>query len=70
MSIQQVGDLKLYDVEELSQILHVQERTVRKLFKDGTLKGRKLARKWYITEEALKNYFSQTEPDSHPEEAL
>ena len=61
----QAGDLKLYEVKELSQLLAIQERTVRKLFRDGTLKGRKLAKKWYITEEALKDYFSQAEPNSH-----
>jgi len=61
----QAGDLKLYEVKELAQLLAIQERTVRKLFRDGTLKGRKLAKKWYITEEALKDYFSQAEPNSH-----
>jgi excisionase family DNA binding protein len=65
----QAGDLKLYEVKELSQLLAIQERTVRKLFRDGTLKGRKLAKKWYITEESLKDYFSQAEPDSQSEEA-
>jgi len=65
----QAGDLKLYEVKELSQLLAIQERTVRKLFRDGTLKGRKLAKKWYITEESLKDYFSQVEPDSQSEEA-
>lgn len=57
----QVGDLKLYDVEELSEILHIQERTVRKILRDGTLRGKKLARKWYVPEEALKEYFKQAE---------
>jgi excisionase family DNA binding protein len=58
----QVGDLKLYDVEELSDMLHVQDRTIRKLLREGQLKARKLARKWYVSEESLKEYFSQTEP--------
>lgn len=57
----QVGDLKLYDVEELSEMLHIQERTVRKILRDGTLKARKLARKWYVSEDSLKEYFKQAE---------
>ncbi len=66
----QVGDLKLYDVEELSDLLHIQERTVRKLLRDGTLKAKKLARKWYVSEEAIKEYFqaedqSQQEASNH-----
>lgn len=63
----QVGDLKLYDVEELSEILHIQERTVRKILRDGTLRGKKLARKWYVPEEALKEYFKQAEAPASEE---
>jgi excisionase family DNA binding protein len=57
----QVGDLKLYDVEELSEMLHVQDRTIRKLLKEGQLKARKLARKWYVSEDSLKEYLNQAE---------
>lgn len=57
----QVGDLKLYDVEELSEMLHIQERTIRKLLREGSLKARKLARKWYVSEDSLKEYFNQAE---------
>lgn len=57
----EVGDLKLYDVQELSELLHIQDRTIRKLLREGTLKARKLARKWYVSEDSLKEYFSQAE---------
>lgn len=55
-------NLILYDVEELSQVLDIQERTIRQLLRDGKLKGRKLARKWYVTEDSLQEYFGQPEP--------
>ena len=58
----QIGDLKLYDVEELAGLLDVQEKTIRAYLRDGKLKGRKIARKWYIPEEAIQEYFSQPEP--------
>lgn len=58
----QVGDLKLYEVKELSELLNIQERTIRKLLREGTLKAKKLARKWYVSEESLKEYFSQDDP--------
>jgi len=45
-------------------MLHIQERTIRKLMRDGTLKARKMARKWYASEESLKEYFSQAEVKS------
>lgn len=57
-----LGDMTLYTVEELAEMLHIQERTIRKLLRDGTLPGRKLARRWYASEDALKAYFSQSEP--------
>ncbi len=61
-------DLVLYDVEELSKTLAIQERTIRALLREGKIKGRKLARKWYVTEQSLQEYFSQSEPDADQEE--
>lgn len=57
-----LGDLTLFTVGELAERLEVQERTIRDYLKTGKLKGRKLAGKWYITEDALRAYFSQDEP--------
>lgn len=63
-----IGDMVLYDVEELAKLLDVQERTIRAYLKDGKLKGRKMARRWYVTEESLKAYFEQPEPEPEDEE--
>ena len=63
-------NLILYDVEELSQVLDIQERTIRQLLREGRLKGRKLARKWYVTEESLQEYFSQPEAQDSQEDGL
>jgi len=60
-----VGGLELFTVEELSRLLNIQERTIRKLLKAGKLKGRKLARRWYVAEDHLRDYFNQQE--SHGE---
>jgi excisionase family DNA binding protein len=67
MMPKKIGDLKLYSVEELSEILDIQETTIRKYLRDGKLRGRKLARKWYISEESLAEYFREDETE--PEEA-
>ena len=45
MSIK-LGDLELFTVEELSEKLGVQERTIREYLKAGKLKGKKMARRW------------------------
>ena len=63
-----LGQLTLYGVDELSEILEIQEVTIRKYLRDGKLKGKKLARRWYVTEESLQDYFRQSEPDRAPEE--
>lgn len=64
-----IGDIKLYTVEELSELLDIQETTIRKYLREGRIRGRKMAKRWYISEENLASYFSQTEPKTEPEEA-
>ena len=60
----QIGDLKLYDVPELAELLDVQERTIRAYLREGKIKGKKMARKWMVTEEALRDYFEEPEPEA------
>jgi len=64
-----IGEIRLYSVEELSELLDVQETTIRKYLRDGKLRGRKMARRWYVSEESLAEYFRETEPQAKPEEA-
>lgn len=59
----QIGDLKLYPVEELATLLNIQESTVRKILREGRIPGRKMAKRWYVSEDSLRAYFSQAEPD-------
>ena len=69
MSIQ-VGDMKLYDVEELAEMLDVGLPTIRRYLREGKLKGKKLAKRWYVSEESLKDYFQPEEvSELQPEEA-
>ncbi len=57
----QIGDLRLFEVEDLAESLGLHERTVRQLLREGRLRGRKLGKRWYVTEESLKAYFSDTD---------
>lgn len=69
MSIQ-VGDMKLYDVEEVAEMLSVGEPTIRRYLRQGKLKGKKLAKRWYVSEDNLKDYFQPEEvSELQPEEA-
>lgn len=56
MSIQ-VGDMKLYAVEEVAEMLNVGEPAIRRYLRQGKLKGKKLAKRWYVSEDNLKDYF-------------
>ena len=57
-----IGDLVLYDIEELAMKLGVRSRYVRKLLADGDLQGKRFAKKWYVSEKSLTEYFSQVDP--------
>lgn len=52
-----LGELTLFDVQELSKKFNLNPVTVRNYMRTGRLRGRKVGKKWYITEEALQDYF-------------
>lgn len=56
-----VGDFTAYNVEELSELLGVQPKTIREMLKTGKLHGKKLARRWYVSEEDIRAYFQEPE---------
>ena len=55
----QVGELKLFDVQELAELLGVQDNTIRNYLKAGRIAGQKLGTKWYVSEDGLRDYFNQ-----------
>lgn len=52
-----IADMTLYDVQDLAELLSLHEKTVRTLLRNDTLKGKKLAKKWYVNANDLKAYF-------------
>ena len=69
MSIQ-VGDMRALCCGGVAEMLSVGEPTIRKYLRQGKLKGKKLAKRWYVSEEALKDYFQPEEvSELQPEEA-
>ena len=55
----QIGDIKLYSVLELSQVLKITTVTLRTYIRQGKIKGQKIGGMWYITEERLKEFFNK-----------
>lgn len=54
-----IGNLTLYSVDDLHDMLGVSKLTLRSYIRNGKIRGRKLGVSWYVTEEAIKEYFDQ-----------
>ena len=52
-----IGNRIAYDLRELSQKLQLSERTIRKYINRGKLQAFKLGLKYYVTQEAVDEYF-------------
>lgn len=59
-----IGSLTLYSVDDLHEMLGVSKMTLRAYLREGRLKGRKLGVQWYVTEESIRSYFDEQEPES------
>lgn len=64
----QLGELRLFTLEELSEKLGITTVTLRAYIKEGRLKGRKAGVRWYVSEEALREYFASASPDDERDE--
>jgi len=54
--MKQIGDIKFYDVQEIAKIFDMTPQSIRKFLKEGRIKGRKVGTRWYVTEEAIRDY--------------
>lgn len=54
-----IGSLTLYSIEDLHEMLGISKMTLRAYLREGRLKGRKLGVQWFVTEEAIRDYFNQ-----------
>ena len=57
----QMGDLKLYSLQELSDTLKLTIITLRTYVRQGKLKARKLGTRWYVSEDNLREFFNTPE---------
>ncbi|NLI08453.1 MAG: helix-turn-helix domain-containing protein [Thermotogaceae bacterium] len=57
----QIGQLRLYDLEELSEKLQINIRSLRKWIREGKIKAKKVGVKYYITEQSLSEYFEKAD---------
>lgn len=57
----QIGQLRLYDLEELSEKLQINIRSLRKWIREGKIKAKKVGVKYYVTEQSLNEYFEKVD---------
>ncbi len=57
-----IGSLTLYSVDDLHEMLGISKMTLRSYLREGRLKGRKLGVSWFVTEQAIRDYFEEAEP--------
>jgi excisionase family DNA binding protein len=55
----QIGSLTLYSVDDLHEQLGLSKMTIRTYLREGKIRGRKLGVSWYVTEQALREYFDE-----------
>jgi excisionase family DNA binding protein len=63
-----IGSLTLYSVDDLHEQLGLSKMTIRTYLREGRIRGRKLGVSWYVTEEALREYFGESTDSSGSDE--
>jgi excisionase family DNA binding protein len=53
--------MEIYDVPELAEMLRVSEKTIRAYLKEGQIHGRKIGKRWLVSEDALKAFMMQSD---------
>ena len=54
--MKQIGDIKLYDVQEIAKAFDMTPQSIRRVLREGRIKARKFGTRWYVTEEAMREY--------------
>lgn len=54
-----IGNLTLYSIDDLHEMLGISKMTLRAYLRDGKIRGRKLGVSWFVTEGAIKEYFEE-----------
>lgn len=60
--MKQIGEVRIYELKEVSDTLDIPEQTLRAKLRDGIIKGQKVGNKWYITEESIRDFFNGNPP--------
>lgn len=59
-----IGDIKLFSLDDLSEALGVTTVTLRGYISKGKLKARKMGGKFFVSEDALREYFTTIDQEN------
>jgi excisionase family DNA binding protein len=54
--VKEIGNIRVFTIEDLSEGLSVNPRVVREWLKEGKIVGKKVGRRWLVTEDSLKKF--------------
>ncbi|MFV1884038.1 MAG: helix-turn-helix domain-containing protein [Balneola sp.] len=60
-----IGSLTLYSVDDLHEMLGISKLTLRAYLREGKIRARKLGVSWYVTEDAIREYFEAPQPETN-----
>ena len=52
----EIGNIKAYDVQEIAKMFDMTPQSIRRFLREGRIKARKFGTRWYVTEEAMREY--------------
>jgi len=54
-----LGNLIIFDLKEVAEKFNLTPTTIRRYIKEGRICGQKMGNKWYVSEEAMADFFKQ-----------
>lgn len=63
-----IGSLTLYSIDDLHEQLGISKMTLRAYLREGRIRGRKLGVQWFVTEDAIREYFNPVEKEPPKQE--
>ncbi|RNC82995.1 MAG: DNA-binding protein [Balneola sp.] len=61
-----IGSLTLYSIDDLHEMLGISKLTLRAYLREGKIRARKLGVSWYVTEDAIREYFETPQVPAAP----
>ena len=58
-----IGTVTIYDAKELADLLDTTVTTIRNYLREGRIVGRKIGKQWYVSEDAIRQYFLTPAPE-------